>query len=548
MSLSNFLKQQIILRLPLFLGIIVLFCAPKPILSQPKIDSLFIELEDNYSSNVLYDIAYYYFPDSLEISEKYSVKALEEARINNNIDMEIRALLLQGHIAYFRNESGDALKIYLKAKEISKKTKNYGVLSSVNYSIGRIYAEWSKYNVALDFLKESLEYAQEGKKKNNEAIVYNQLAECLLYLNKLDSAQLCLNNSYKYFIESGDTIKAIGILVNYSTVLHELEDYHKALQYELKALDLLNIITPASSEYYVSSKVSLLVNIGDTYLKLGNYSEALEFSIHGLQYAQKYNMLQWQMLSCQTISLTYSKLGQFENAFKFHQKYSLAKDSVFTKEKYRQVSEIETKYKTNQIKNKVLLLEKESHLQRILKISGFISAFLILVILILLRVRYRLKVKVHQKEKNELDIRINQKSRELISTLLLLSEKIRILNSIKGLLNKINLPENDHQKKYLHEANSFILQSIRTSDNWESIKKHFDEVHPSFIDTMLNKYPLLSQSELKHCTYIKMNLSTTEIAQLLNVSKRAIQTARYRLKQKMDLGKNEDLLTVIINS
>ncbi|MFC2100521.1 tetratricopeptide repeat protein [Bacteroidota bacterium] len=526
---------------------ILIMINPISVSSQSDIDSLLQELEKKYETDLLYHIAQYYFPDSLEKSSYYAYKALEEARSNDNIDAELKTLILHGHIASIRFESSKALEFYIEALENSGKTEDFGILTKINYSIGRVYSSWDKFNKAIPFLIKGLIYAKKDSSYSDHAIINNQLAECYLYLGKPDSAEYCLTNAYNYFINSGDTIKAAGVLVNYATLLHELESYNEAITFELKALELFSHITSTREGDFLESKVSLMVNIGYTYRELGDYNKAQEYSQAGLQLALEHHMLEWQMLSYENISLIYGKLEQFDKAFEYHQKFSQIKDSVFTKEKHKQISEIETKYNTKQNEQRIQLLEKESHLQKILIFAGSMLTLTVLIILILLRSRYILKLKVHQKEKNELDLQMNQRNRELISASILLSEKIKILQSIKDLISKITLPDNDPQNKYLIDVNSYIWQSIHTSDNWEKIKKHFAEVHPNFMDNLLVQFPHLSQSELKHCTYIKLNLSTNEIAQLLNISNKSVQTARYRLKKKMNLIKEDDLVNIIMN-
>src|SRR6202000_2338326 len=69
--------------------------------------------------------------------------------------------------------------------------------------------------------------------------------------------------------------------------------------------------------------------------------------------------------------------------------------------------------------------------------------------------------------------------------------------------------------------------------DWEQFAVHFDKVHSDFLQIMKRVYPSLSAHELKLCAYLRMNLSSKEIAQLENMSVRGVEISRYRLRKKL---------------
>ena len=72
-------------------------------------------------------------------------------------------------------------------------------------------------------------------------------------------------------------------------------------------------------------------------------------------------------------------------------------------------------------------------------------------------------------------------------------------------------------------------------------------MHPNFVQRIEYAYPRLTENDLRHCAYIRMRLTTKEIAQLMNVNPTSIQIARVRLKKKMSLDQDTDLRNFIIN-
>ena len=123
-------------------------------------------------------------------------------------------------------------------------------------------------------------------------------------------------------------------------------------------------------------------------------------------------------------------------------------------------------------------------------------------------------------------------------------QKNEILSKIGDIISELT-PENKETKEKVKELSRIVKNNLDNENDWERLKLHFEKVHPDFFNRLQKKHPTLTQHELKHCAYLKIKLSNKEIAALLNVSPKSMQMARYRLKKKMDLGADEDLLGFI---
>ena len=78
-------------------------------------------------------------------------------------------------------------------------------------------------------------------------------------------------------------------------------------------------------------------------------------------------------------------------------------------------------------------------------------------------------------------------------------------------------------------------------DDWNSFAKNFDLIHNDFLKRMKQKHPNLTPKDLKLCAYLKMNLSTKELAPLLNISVRGVEISRYRLRKKLGIPNDYNL-------
>ncbi len=165
---------------------------------------------------------------------------------------------------------------------------------------------------------------------------------------------------------------------------------------------------------------------------------------------------------------------------------------------------------------------------------------------ILLKEKELENVKNINSVKNEaLANEVKLKSKQLANTAMALVKKNEILVFLKNelLANKENFDNRFIFKRMIKQ----IDNSIDHEDEWELFEYNFNQVHKEFFEMLRSNYPSLTHKDLKICAYIKMSLSTKEIAPLLNISARGVETHRYRLKKKLALSKEESLSSFLQN-
>jgi hypothetical protein len=151
-----------------------------------------------------------------------------------------------------------------------------------------------------------------------------------------------------------------------------------------------------------------------------------------------------------------------------------------------------------------------------------------------------------QNEKLESELR--HMNNELGTATMHLLNKNEFITGIKTNLNSIAKRSNsDDLKKELLQITKDIEQNISADSDWEHFQFHFDRVHGDFTNRFKGAFPVLSPQEIKLSAYLRMNLSTKEIAQLLNISVRGVEISRYRLRKKLQLDRNQNLQDFILN-
>ncbi len=100
---------------------------------------------------------------------------------------------------------------------------------------------------------------------------------------------------------------------------------------------------------------------------------------------------------------------------------------------------------------------------------------------------------------------------------------------------------------YYRRLLQMIDRGISSEEDWKQFEYHFDQAHENFIKRLKKHYPHLTQADLKLCAYLRLNLSTKEIAPLLNISIRGVEVRRYRLRKRLNLSKEDNLVEFLLN-
>ncbi|WP_159466704.1 7TM diverse intracellular signaling domain-containing protein [Dyadobacter sp. 3J3] len=147
-----------------------------------------------------------------------------------------------------------------------------------------------------------------------------------------------------------------------------------------------------------------------------------------------------------------------------------------------------------------------------------------------------------EKTKNELlEERLELNQRELASTTLYMVQKNELLASLKTQIQELHKLYPDSKHKELKSIESILQSNLYLDGDWRKFKLHFEQVHPHFFENLLAKYPSLTKNEIRLYAYFHINLSTKEIAALLNIDPASVRRAKTRLYKKMAMVEEGDL-------
>jgi len=155
--------------------------------------------------------------------------------------------------------------------------------------------------------------------------------------------------------------------------------------------------------------------------------------------------------------------------------------------------------------------------------------------------QHQLEIEKNEKEiirlKNiKLEAEVQHNNAELASNTMSLLQKRELLNKIKEEIIKVQQETDaDKKAKDTRRILKIINEQLDVNDDWERFSVYFDRVNNDFFKILKENTPSLKPTDLQLCAYLRLNLSTKEIADLLNLSIRGVESSRYRLRKKLEL-------------
>jgi DNA-binding CsgD family transcriptional regulator len=155
----------------------------------------------------------------------------------------------------------------------------------------------------------------------------------------------------------------------------------------------------------------------------------------------------------------------------------------------------------------------------------------------------------NQKLEDELEDQkseIFKRNNELAASSLQLNQKIEFLTHLKSYLKELHEKSSDQDKKLIANLVNQIEKDNSLKKEWEQFEFHFDKANNNYFKKLKELYPDLTIKDLQMCSYLRLNLSNKEIANMLNISIRGVEKSRSRLRKKMNLESDTNLAEFLI--
>ena len=432
------------------------------------------------------------------------------------------------------------------------------------------YVDLKQYDLLERTTQEALMIAMHAKDSTLFARAYNGLAIAHTCLKQYEEAVFYYKKALQIKLKTKDYRSLVTIYHNIGDLYRRIAAHSKAITYFQKSLEYAE-----KRDDFIAAGV-MLRNIGEMYHKKNAYAKAENYLQQSKAKFLKLESLFELSTSYQLLATNYAAMNDFKQAYHYHTLHKQLYDSVFNNQKSEQMTTLERRFKDEKKQKAIALLKEESKLQKEtarfqkkLRNMALVGLVLMIFTLVLLYNRYQLRhkllqqrsklleqenarhkaeglrleteQKLEQAENKQLKLDLAYKNRELATSTLLVHHKNEVLSNIQS---ELTLIQNELPGKWspkLVKIQKIIKENGNLEEDWEQLKLHFDQVHPNFFRTLQETFDNLSKNDLRLCAYIRINLTNKEIGRILNVGFKSIQVAKYRLKKKLGLTKEQDL-------
>lgn len=348
-----------------------------------------------------------------------------------------------------------------------------------------------------------------------------------------------------FYEEVGFDLGVMSCYTNMSICSNFLKDHLRAIKEAKMALPIA--LNNSQSE----TAADLTNELAIAYLKLNQLDSALFWAKESEVHNEKTASLEKELATAKTLSEIHEKLGNDGLALDNFKRYKNLNDKIFEQEKSKQVLELQTKYDTAKKEQELADFQSKADLDLVKKqalTAGLLLALLSLGIILNREGKRRKKAhELHvselqrsELEKQRLSDQLEFKNRELVAKALHIAQKNEMLKEIQDRLEQFQVRQESDKK----EVNA-VIQTLnfdqKIDQNWDQFLQTFTESDAPFLEELQARHPKLSKNELRLSALIRMNLSTKDIAQMLNISDEGVKKARYRLRKKMELETTESL-------
>ena len=233
------------------------------------------------------------------------------------------------------------------------------------------------------------------------------------------------------------------------------------------------------------------------------------------------------------------------------------KDSLFSVEKNRAIEEIGAGFSRTRLENENQILAQSGKLQQQALRNRNIAVFSLILCLLLSFVLIRLIYKRHldtkamairekavkEKEIEKLSSDLLSKERELTTKTLLINQKNVLLQKLIGELDILK-EDNGNTTNKIGQLQYELKQEL-SPNAWKEFEVQFNDVHPGFQNRLMERFPDLSPTERRLCTFLRLDMNTREIASLTGQTFKSLEVARTRIRKKLNLSHEENLTNFI---
>jgi len=492
--------------------------------------------------------SYLIVKNDLSNARDYYLKSVEQFEDSKH-SLEIAdSYLSLGNIFVAQGNFSGALQYYLNSLSIADSLNQIELMSHLFNNLGIIYFKLEDFDKSLKYYEKAVDLHSEIGNPKGKAIALTNISNIHIGQKNYEDAKYHINSAKEIAISISDDEILAECYVRMGSVEYRQENYEKALSYYIQGRELLEDL---GQTYMGPSAIKFANNniyTGSCYFELGEYELAKDYFLRGYEIAEQTGQLELLKELSRRLYTLFKEINNYVDALEYFELFKVYSDSIESTENIRKVAQLEMQFEFDK-KTKERELEqtkkdavqKRNELIYLMTISGILFGLIIFILLFLLQ-----KNKVKRIELNEknLELELDSKNKEVTTNVLYLLKKNEFILNMVEKLKKAKIafkPEtNIFLDKFIKE-----LESGTSKDTWQEFETRFQDVHTGFYKELNTQFPDLTPNELKLCAFLRLNMSSKEISTITFQSFSTLTTARYRLRKKLGIERDENLISFL---
>jgi tetratricopeptide (TPR) repeat protein len=497
--------------------------------------------------NLLGNLGYMYdVMDQKLIALGFYEKALKIARETGQKD-EIAANLANiGQLKTIQGYYEEALVFMEEALAIDRGIGDESIIATDLNTIGRVYESWGMFDKAIDYLEQALEIDIRLKMEDKMAIRYNSLGLAYKGWGKYEKALEYFEKALQIDTKLKKDEKIALRQANIGSTYMEMKETDTAISYLVKGLDyfLINDLPSYSA--------TTLNDLGRCYFQKKDYDKAEKSFLQSAAISREYGLVRFLMNSLDYLARVYRESGQYQKALTSLNEFVILNDSVFDAESQKKVAEFNAKYELDKKQQENELLRKNHELSQkrqtvivlIFSLSALVLVILLLALMIRLKGNQNRRLRA-EKENERLKMDLEQRNKELTyNAMCIIKNNETVAKIAETLEDAISSGDDNASLSYMVRK----LQNIEREKNWTEFEIRFTQIHENFYNKLNTRFPDLSPNEKKLCAFLKLNMSTKDVAAITHQSVHSINVARTRMRKKLGIDQTDENLVNFLAS
>lgn len=498
--------------------------------------------------------------DNLPISNTTFDKSQKILALSKPIEYDEGVKFALLNIARFYDAKSDfikAISFYQELEEVALTNNDHHYLVDSYFGMSRDYLVLELIDQADLYLKKVLDYTMKIENYSEVADIYSDIGLYYVEREHFEEGLKYLNNSKKLTQKFDSTYYHPTVNYNIGIAYGETGQSDLALPYFLEYIEFLK------KEKDSLSFGNAYGNLAWAYQNIQSYDKAFEYFDSCLYYSHLYHQSDNIYIAYKDMSDAYKDQKKYKIALNYFQKHHNLKDSIVNFRAKQDVNEMRLKFETERkekeltlAQNKVFKLKNDN--QKIWLITGGLFSLLIIISLFFYKKKEDAKRKFQlQKTKEEL-ISTQLKNKELKSQQLKneLSNKEKDLTNLaidiarknefsKDLIEKLDgiiQSKNKIEKSELQKVIYYFHNQLKANEDISLLHKNVNEINQAFYQKLDNRFEKLSTNDKYVLGLIRLNLSNKEISSIKGISTSSAKVLRYRLRKKLQLTPDIDIV------